>query len=129
MARVLDARDVMCLQVVVQAALTAEVAASGGQVTDDQRLCPGAEALIVLLVDAVVADQGVGHDHALAGVRGVGEDLLIAHHGGVEDHLTDPILCAANAGANKGLSVFQYQRCLHIAYRPSFVAVQKTGYV
>ena len=43
----------------------------------------------VLGVDAHVADVGVGEGDDLAGVGGIGEDLLITGHGGVEHHLAD----------------------------------------
>jgi len=43
--------------------------------------------LKVILVGAVVADEGVGGHHNLPGVGGVGQHLLIAHHAGIEDHL------------------------------------------
>ena len=37
--------------------------------------------------EAVVADERVGHADELAPVGGIGEDLLVASHRGVEDHL------------------------------------------
>ena len=36
---------------------------------------------------AVVADERVGHDHDLAGIRGVGADLLVAGLAGVDDEV------------------------------------------
>ena len=38
---------------------------------------------------AVVADVRLGHHHDLAAVGGVGEDLLVAGHRGVEHHLAE----------------------------------------
>src|SRR5690606_23059781 len=43
----------------------------------------------VVDADPVVADVGVGHGDDLAVVTGIGEDLLVARHGGVEHDLAD----------------------------------------
>ena len=42
-------------------------------------------AFDVEAIDAIVAYQGIGHGDDLALVGGVGEDLLVAGHRGVED--------------------------------------------
>ena len=47
----------------------------------------GSAGLIVLAVGAVVADVGTGEGHDLPGIRGIGDDLLVAAHGGVEHQL------------------------------------------
>ncbi len=57
---------------------------SGG-VADDQAAQPGPATLIVERDATVVADQRVGHQHHLTGVRGVGADLLVAGRAGVGD--------------------------------------------
>ena len=101
----LDAGDIVFLQVAAQVALAAEVAPTGGQMADHKGLHPGPAGLVVLAVYAVVADEGVGHDHALPGVGGVREDLLIAGHGGVEHHLAHPGLGGADAGAREDAPV------------------------
>ncbi len=64
-------------------------------------------AFEVVLVDAVVADLWVGHRDDLAAVAGVGEDLLIAGHRGVEADLA--IDLAIDADRNPGVngSVFK----------------------
>ena len=77
---VLDAGDAVADQVVVQSAGAAEIAASGGQVTDHQRLRPGMDGLVVLVVGTIVADEGIGHYHALPGIGGIGQNFLVAHH-------------------------------------------------
>ena len=59
----------------------------GRRVGDDQRPEPRADRLVVLGEPAVVADQRVGHDDDLAGVRGVGADLLVARLAGVDDEV------------------------------------------
>ena len=51
----------------------------------------------VLGVDAVVADERVGHRDDLALVGRVGEDLLVAGHAGVEDDLAEAFAGCAEA--------------------------------
>lgn len=112
------------LQIGIQPVLAAEVAAAPGQVADDERLRPGAGGFVVLVIDAVVADEGIAHHNALSGVGGVGQDLLIAGHGGVEHHLADPLLTGADAAAREGHTVFQDQgrfHLLHHAFRSQVI--------
>ena len=59
----------------------------GGRVADDQPGQPGALRLVVIGVAPMVADQRIGHDDDLAGVRGVGADLLVAGLGRVDDEI------------------------------------------
>ena len=59
----------------------------GGRVGDDERAEPRLERLVVLDQPAVVADKRVGHDDDLAGVRGVGADLLVAGLARVHDEV------------------------------------------
>ena len=73
-----------------------------GEVIGQRPLCPPARVtpghrphhqggtaagggLVVGVGDTVVPDVGGGHHHHLPGVRGVGDHLLVAGHGGVED--------------------------------------------
>ncbi len=49
---------------------------------------PGPLRLVVAGQPTVVADQRVGHDHDLAGVRGVRADLLVAGLARVDDQVT-----------------------------------------
>ena len=54
---------------------------------DHERPQPRLIGLVVVREPAVVADQRIGHDHDLAGVRGVGADLLVAGLAGVDDEV------------------------------------------
>ena len=65
------------------------IAGIGGTFLDNKSFHKGASGLDVLGIDPVVADEGIGHADDLPLVRGIGEDLLIAGHGRIEDHLTD----------------------------------------
>ena len=44
--------------------------------------------LLVFRVDPDVSDLGVGHADDLPGVGGIGQDLLVAGHPGMEDDLS-----------------------------------------
>ncbi len=67
----------------------APAAGSAGEVADDDPATERAAALGVVGVDAVVPDVRVGERDDLPGVRGVGDDLLVAAQRGVEDDLAD----------------------------------------
>ena len=66
-----------------------EVRGLGGELPGDEPLDPDLPGLGVGPVHAVVADVRLRHDYDLAAVGGIGEDLLVAAHGGVEDHLSE----------------------------------------
>ena len=73
------------------------VAGEVAVLADDQAADLDAVRLDVEAVDAVVAEEGVGHDEDLAGEGGVGERLLVAGHAGREDDLA-----VGGEGAPKG---------------------------
>ena len=89
-----DGRDAVVAQ---QGRELAGVLEHGGRgVGHDQRAQPRTAGLVVGDEPAVVADERVGHDHDLAGVRGVGADLLVAGLAGVDDEVA-----AGRTGAPK----------------------------
>ena len=55
--------------------------------------------LDVVLVGADIADMGEGEGDDLPGIGGIGEDLLVAGHGGVEAHLAHRMAGRAEAHA------------------------------
>ena len=55
-----------------------------GGMADHEAAQPGSFGLVVTREATVVADERIGHDHDLAGIRGVGADLLVAGLGGVD---------------------------------------------
>jgi len=59
----------------------------GRRVRDDEAAEPWSDRLVVVDEPAVVADQRIRHDHDLAGVRGVGADLLVARLARVHDEV------------------------------------------
>ena len=70
-------------------ALRPPAARPGGQLADDEAPAEGPPAFIVGGRDPVVADVRIGETDDLAGVGRVGQHLLVAGEGGVEDHLAD----------------------------------------
>ena len=71
------------------------------------RVDGGYVRLVVFIAHAVIADQGVGHDHSLRGVGRVRENFLIAHHGGVEHQLHQRVPFGAEAVTVKLGAVLQ----------------------
>ena len=112
----LDPGDVILFQIGVQLTLAAEIAASPGQVPHDKGLRPGLGGLVVLVVHAVIANEGIAHYDPLSRVGGIGEDLLVAGHGGVEHHLTHPVCGRAHADALEHGAVLQNQGRLHLLH-------------
>ena len=103
----LDPDHAVLGEVVVERPARPVVAGDPAQLADDEGPDPGAGALGVLGVDAVVADHRVGHRHDLAVIRRVGQDLLIPGHAGVEDDLAVDLAPGAERAAGEHRPVFQ----------------------
>ncbi len=96
-------------QVLRQCLGEAKVAGQLGQIFDDQACGMDFVGFDVLRVDAVVADVRVREGHDLLAIAGVGEDFLVAGHGGVEHHLTGGGACGSNRVAEKDCAVCKRQ--------------------
>ena len=59
----------------------------GGCIGHDESAKPWAHRLVIGKETAVVADQGVRHDHDLARVRRIGADLLVAGLASIDDEV------------------------------------------
>ena len=94
-----DAGDVALLENLGESLGVAEVAGKVVVLADDEAADAQNAGLKVVIGDAVVADEGIGHNNHLASVGGVGDDLLIAHHRIVEDDLADALTAVAEAVA------------------------------
>ena len=81
----LDADGIVFLQKAVQRLLTAPVGGGGAGLAHNVALGPDAVRLHIVLVHAVVADEGIGLGDDLAIVAGVGQGLFKAHHTGGKD--------------------------------------------
>src|SRR5881396_3435712 len=65
--------------------------------------------LDVFLVDPVVADHRIGHGHDLSAIRRIGEDLLVAGHGRVEDDLAGRLADGAERAAAEDPPVTEHE--------------------
>ena len=75
------------------------------QVTDHETGGMDEARLVVVGVGAGVADVRVGQRDDLPGIRRVGQDFLVARHGGVEHHLAGRRAGGANGNAAKHSAV------------------------
>lgn len=81
---------------------------------DDEAGEEEAAALDILGIDAGVADLGVGHGDHLPLVGRVGENLLIAGHGGIKDDFPAGFTRGAEGFSAKDTPVGQGQNCFHV---------------
>src|SRR4029079_10652227 len=114
-----DGDNVVTRQVVAQRAFGAPVAGDRGLLAHDEAGDLRAARLGVVVRDAVVAHLGRRHRDDLAGVRRIGEDLLVAGHARVEHDFA-----AGLAGGPRGFPfvpdpVFERQSCFHLYYLSS----------
>ena len=103
----LEADDPVRLQIVVEGRGGAEVRGDRRGLLHDEPVHPRPPRLDVLRVDAVVADEGIGHHHDLPSIGRVGEDLLVARHCGVEDDLAGGLADGAEGLAAEHAAVAQ----------------------
>ncbi len=105
-----DARQVVALQPVIERLGVAPVGGLGDVAAQHDAARGRVDALDVLEIGADVADMREGEGDDLAGIGGIGDDLLIAGHRGVEADLADRLACRADALAPKDRAVGQRQR-------------------
>ena len=108
-----DDRDVVVLEVFVGNATRAPVGGVYGKFAGDEAFDVGPGGFVVRGVGAVVADLGIGEDDNLAGVGGIGEDLLITSQRCIENDFSAAFTLGAVAFARKDAPVFERKNCLH----------------
>jgi hypothetical protein len=69
--------------------------------------------LIVVRIGAVITDLRVGQDNYLAGVRGIGENFLVAGDGSVENNFSVAFAFRAVTYAAEDSSILQRKDSLH----------------
>ncbi|VTR69587.1 putative thioesterase [Desulfosarcina cetonica] len=109
----LDTQDTLPLEVVGQGLGGPEIAVKRLIFLDQERrhLDPG--GLHIIGIDAVVAHQWIGHGHHLTTIGRIGEDLLVAGHTGVENHLAAGFPRTGERPAGKGATILECQSCFH----------------
>jgi hypothetical protein len=80
----LDAGDAVLFEVLAERAIRAPVADDGREFPDDEPGDVRAPRFDIQVVDAVIADERVGHRHDLPLVGGIGQNLLVARHRSVK---------------------------------------------
>ncbi len=105
-----DAGDTVFLQVVVDGPLRTPVRRLCGLFTNHKTGDPGPAGLVILVVDAVIADQRVRHADDLAAERRIRADLLVARHGRREHNLAGAIGICSEALTPKDRAVGQRER-------------------
>jgi hypothetical protein len=64
-------------------------------------------AFEIFFIDPVVPDLGIGHRDNLAAIARVGEDFLVAGHGGIEANFSIHFAGRAERGAGVNGTIFQ----------------------
>src|SRR3990170_574310 len=105
----LDPDDPVIPEVIVERHARPPVRRDPGSLLDDEPFHPGAPGLDVLVIDPVVADEGIRHGDELSLVRGIRQDLLVARHGRVKDDLTDGLTLGAEGEAFENPAVSESQ--------------------
>ena len=106
-----DAGNAVLAEVGVEGELAAPVADDGGEFADDEAAGLGPGGLGVCGANSVVADLHGGHRDDLAEVGGVGEDLLVAGHRGVEHALAGDGRIGPEGEAAENGTVFERENC------------------
>ena len=91
--------------------LAAPAARPPRHVAHDQPRGPGLRGLVVLLGAAGVADMRIGQRDDLPRIGRIGQDLLVAGHGGVEYHLADAQAGRTDGNAFEDGAVFERKDC------------------
>ncbi len=102
-----DARDTVFSQVIAERHRAAPVADHGRDLAHHESRAFRGGRFLVLDVDAVVADLHGGHRHDLAEVGGIGQDLLVTGHRGVEDAFPGDGGLGAKGSATEYATIFQ----------------------
>jgi len=82
----------------------------GRGIGHDQAPQPGSLGLVVVVDPAVVADKRVSHDHELAGIGGIGGDLLIAGLAGVHHEIALTRTLRAEGDAREDPAVLESEQ-------------------
>ena len=122
-----DGNDVPAFQIRLEALFGAPVGSDTTRFTNDKSFDPRARRLCIAFVDAVVADERVGHAHDLSRVRGIGKHLLITGHRGIENHLAADFAFGRPGATAKRATIFKSQEgwdsFVHFIFLRLFVAI------
>ena len=106
-------------QEIAQRTLVSPTAGNHGQVADDQSGRMYRRRLHVFGIRAGVPDMGIRQGYDLPAVGGIGEDLLVAGHRGIEDDFTDGLAVSTNGSALENGAILQSQYSRRIQMQTS----------
>ncbi len=106
-----DRDDAPFFEELAERSLRSKIAGHPAMFADNEAGQMGAAAFEVVFVDAVVADLRVRHGHDLATVAGIGEDLLVAGHRGVETDFAVDFALDPNRNARVDRAIFEGELC------------------
>ena len=86
-----------------------EIAGRVTALADDHTPDGGRTGFVILVCNAVIADERIGHHENLARVGRVGDDLLVTHDRRVENDLADPADVGSESDSVEFFSVFKHQ--------------------
>jgi hypothetical protein len=104
-----DADDSRLDQLILKRAPRAPAGGPNGRVAHDVTGDPDAGRLVVLIIDAGVADVRRGHHHDLAVIARVGQRLLVTAHACREHGFTNGLTNRSIGGAHKCAAILQNQ--------------------
>jgi len=81
------------------------------QASHDEATRPHAARLDIFRIGAGIADMRIGQGDNLSGIGRVGENFLIAGHGGVEHHFTDSRASRSRSNTFKHRAPSEREHC------------------
>src|SRR5262249_16447856 len=110
----------MALEILIQGKACPPIRDDLGILANNHPLRKRPARLDIFGIDAIVADQGVGHCDNLAAIPWIRKNLLVAGHGGIEDNLTRSLPCRTPGSPLKDSTIFKCENgfILHIPYVP-----------
>ena len=104
-----DGHHVLAPEVIGEIRGLAPVGNEHRQVANDEPRGVDAVGFHVFGIRTRISDVRIRERHDLARIRGIREDLLVAGHGGVENHLSDREPVRADRRAAKYRSILEYE--------------------
>src|SRR5947207_2611743 len=103
--------DVPAFQISVEGFLRAPTGSYATCFAHHEALDPRAIRFFVFTVNTVVANQRIGHTNDLTGVGGIGKDLLVTRHRGIEDHLAGALAFRRPRSTVESAAIFEGEEC------------------
>ncbi len=116
-----DPHDALLVEPVFERPLGAITRIERGDLADHEARHLSLRGLHIVRAHSVVADVRIGHRHDLAGVGGIGQNLLIPRERGVEDHLAGGLAGTAEAPAGERGAVFKNESARRPNARPGAI--------